>query len=147
MAHYIGVIACLFFGLLALTGGIWCESFWFKRRHWERIRGVVVGNEKRTGTDGDTFYCPEIEYSVNGATRRFVSDFGSGSPRLEAEKVEVMIAPDGQSAEWCSETHRWLFSAFLICFGLVWLFVGLNMKPDLEIKPDDGSRPALVPVK
>jgi hypothetical protein len=138
--HLVGTIGFILFGCAAVICGVAHEWLWQRRSKGTIIKGVVVGNVADFGGESGPTYAPEIEYTTRGESRRFVSAYERGEPLPEGETVDVLLSPHSQGAEHYTAGTRWMFTIVPLLFGLVFILVGVNIKParaQVTTKPED----------
>ena len=69
----------LVLGAGLIVGAIVHEVVWWRRRHWQKVQGQVVGQEVEKDRRGWT-YTPEVEFIVGGVRRTFTSRYGRSIP-------------------------------------------------------------------
>ncbi len=138
--HLIGVIGFVAFGLLAITLAIVHEFTWWRRRGWSRGRGVIVGH-KEHWNDG-VYYNPEIQFDGPNGVSRFVSKYGSNKKPHLGRTVDIVVDESGESAEHICVSNRFLPTFVPVVFGLIFIIVGLHIKPISQDEQDGGGNSA-----
>ena len=74
---------------------------------------------------------PEIEYTFNGETRHFVSNYGGygvgvGTP------VKIVFDPVTGDAEELKWTNRWAPTVAMLIFSFLWAWAGIATWPNVN---------------
>ena len=117
-------IIALVISALSLVLAAVHEIQWRRRRKWNVTTGTVVAE---TETD-DYCFEPEIEYSFDGETRRFVSKY-AGSELGVGTQVRVVFDPKSGDAELLNFTNRWLITIAILVFSFFWGWGGIAHWP------------------
>ena len=125
--HLIAVIGFIFSGTLCVALAVWHEYSWWKRRHWSKGQGEIVGFTE-SYNDGVSYH-PKIEFSGADGLTQFVSKYGSGRKPKIGKSVDLVIDEQRLSAEEASYSNRILFTIVPILFGVILILVGINVQP------------------
>lgn len=74
--------------------------------------------------DGDGGYFPELEYVLDGKTRRFRSSYSIPPTPFIGTKMPVMVDSIGDSPEIFTSRHRWLLTLIPFAAGAIFVLVG-----------------------
>lgn len=115
-----GSFLSISFGIVCLLAAAGFELTWRRRlKCWYTTDGIVVAE-----VAGEESTSPEIEFQLDGVSKRFVSKHGGG--RIDVGKtVRVLFDPETGEAEWLTTQNRWLGTVVCTLFGITFLYVGI----------------------
>jgi hypothetical protein len=111
-------------GVLVSSVAIAHEIKWWRfRRNCKFVQGSVL-HEIDEELDAGTRL--EIEYTINGTTKRFVSGYGGSNIKTAGDPVAVIVNLTTGQAEHYSWSNRWVLTIGPILIAFAFMFPALS---------------------